>query len=306
MSILSAACILTIAAATAGACGGDGEVSASARADSATSRTCNGFTENCARPFNQVVFPTAHNAMSSAADGWFLPNQPDGVAAQLAAGVRGFMLDVHPYDGDDPALKGKAMLCHGVCAAGSRPLAATLTDIKGWLDGHPDDAIVIVFEDHVAEAAIAADVAATGLWPRCIAHSPGSPWPSLAALIDEDRRVLIMTESGTGKLPWNHAYQAIAFDTPYAAESPAQLSCDILRGKPGNDLFVVNHFLTKGLTSHAELAKLANHQPLLGDRVRACELARKHRANLIAVDWYSEGALFAVAAAIAVQPQGVP
>lgn len=263
---------------------------------------CQGSAHSCSKRLNEIVFPTAHNAMSSAAASWFLPNQPDGLLLQLEHGIRGLMLDVHPYDGDDVARKGKPMLCHGFCAGGSRDLAEALSEIWLWMQSHPRELIVLVLEDYVPETAIDAALVASQLRQTCIERAPGAHTATLGTLLAANTRVLIMTESSKGKLLWNFGYEAIAFDTPYAAETAKDFSCNVLRGKPGNAFFVVNHFLTKGLTNHAELADQVNHNPLLADRVKQCETAQSHRANLIAVDWYTTGDVVALAATLNQQP----
>ena len=56
---------------------------------------CNADHDLCSRRFDQVRYATTHNAMSNAANGWFGPNQNLDVPAQLAAGVRGLMLDTY-------------------------------------------------------------------------------------------------------------------------------------------------------------------------------------------------------------------
>lgn len=269
-----------------------------AGSDAAAALPCNGSVALCSKPMNQVVFPTAHNAMSNAAEKWLLPNQPDGLRAQLDAGITGLMIDVHPAEDVDGVANGTALLCHGLCALGHRDLAEAFADINAWLTDHPRTVLVVVIEDYVDESLIENALAKAWMLSRCVVHRNGGPWPTLQTLIAADRRVLIMLESGKGVLPWNHPYEKFAFDTPYEAEKPADFSCDVLRGKAGNDFFVVNHFLTHLLDSHAELAKLANHNPLLIDRVAQCEKKQGHRANLIAVDWYGEGDVLAVAAAL--------
>ena len=58
--------------------------------------TCNGDAALCDRRVDQVVFPGAHNAMSSAdVDRWMFPQQERGVASMLADGVRALLVDVH-------------------------------------------------------------------------------------------------------------------------------------------------------------------------------------------------------------------
>jgi len=262
--------------------------------DAAGPLPCNGDPALCALPINQVTLPTAHNAMSSKADGFLLPNQPDGMLAQLDAGLRGFMLDVHPYDGTLAGEQGKPYLCHATCKLGATEFTAAMTALRQWLDAHPREFVVIIFEDYVSEAALNAGLQAAGLLPHCLHLGPSDPTPTLAQVIAQDRRLLIMTESGGGAEAWNHGYQSLAFDTPYAAEKPEDFSCEVLRGQPGNRFFVVNHFLTHNLEPHDQLAKLANHNPLLLQRAQLCQKQQKQRVGLLAVDWYSEGDLLSV------------
>ena len=55
---------------------------------------CNGFVALCNRPYDQVAFPATHNAMSAADEqGWFIPEQPDGLIGQLNAGIRVLLID---------------------------------------------------------------------------------------------------------------------------------------------------------------------------------------------------------------------
>jgi hypothetical protein len=57
---------------------------------------CNGFSELCDRPLNEVAFPAAHNAMSAAKlPGWYQPNQRNDIRTQLDDGIRGFLIDSH-------------------------------------------------------------------------------------------------------------------------------------------------------------------------------------------------------------------
>jgi hypothetical protein len=57
---------------------------------------CNGFSELCDRPLNQVAFPAAHNAMSAAElPGWYQPNQRNDIRQQLDDGIRALLIDSH-------------------------------------------------------------------------------------------------------------------------------------------------------------------------------------------------------------------
>jgi hypothetical protein len=58
------------------------------------STACNGYTELCARRYDQVAYPATHNSMSAADEpGWFIPEQPTGLIGQLNAGVRTLLID---------------------------------------------------------------------------------------------------------------------------------------------------------------------------------------------------------------------
>ena len=57
---------------------------------------CNGAPELCDRPLDRVVFPAAHNAMSSEdIPNWMFPQQEKGVRTQLTDGIRTLLIDAH-------------------------------------------------------------------------------------------------------------------------------------------------------------------------------------------------------------------
>jgi hypothetical protein len=59
-------------------------------------RGCNGHTELCDRPLDEVALAATHNSFSAASyPNWLFAQQESGIAAQLAAGVRGFLIDTH-------------------------------------------------------------------------------------------------------------------------------------------------------------------------------------------------------------------
>jgi hypothetical protein len=56
---------------------------------------CNGFAELCDRRLDEVVFPSVHNAMSAAEDGYLLANNRKPIPDMLEAGVRNLLIDAH-------------------------------------------------------------------------------------------------------------------------------------------------------------------------------------------------------------------
>ncbi len=253
---------------------------------------CNGAVEFCDRRLSEVALAGAHNAMSNADEGWNFANQQHGLLTQLDDGIRAFLIDAHPADEntpDQPA--GKAMLCHGLCQLGYEPLDHAFAKMKTWLDAHPREVIVFVIEDYVPEQAITDALTTSGMLPMCLHQPRDQPFPTLQALIDAKTRVFIMVESGGGPAPWHHGYEDYAQDNPYSAETVADFSCDRLRGKAGNPLLLINHFLTAGLTGHEVLATQANAEPGLSEHVLKCQKQFGQLPNIVALDWYHVGGL---------------
>ena len=74
---------------------------------------CNGLAHTCGMRLPQVLFPMVHNAMSSTADGFSIPNHNLSLEDALEAGYRGFNLDVCDCGG-------RMVFCHTLCVLGSR------------------------------------------------------------------------------------------------------------------------------------------------------------------------------------------
>lgn len=78
---------------------------------------CNGHDELCDRAYDEVAYAATHNSMSAASEpGWFAPEQPHGIIAQLDYGVRVLLID---------SWYGQATERRGIVATaeGSRPEA---------------------------------------------------------------------------------------------------------------------------------------------------------------------------------------
>ncbi|NVB77649.1 MAG: hypothetical protein HOV81_04580 [Kofleriaceae bacterium] len=246
---------------------------------------CNGSVELCARRYDEVVYPTTHNAMSNAEDGWQSPNQDFNIAHQLADGVRGLMLDAHESGTD-------VLLCHAFCQLGSLPLADGLAIIRKFLHDHRGEVVTIIFESYVTPDEMATAFAKSGLDRYVHAHVAGEPWPTLRELIDADERVVVFTDDGGGTFPWYMDVWANAYETHYQAETTADFSCAPNRGNPQNPLFIFNHFLTQTLAV-PDQAPIVNANPFLLERARECMQADGSLPNFVTVDFYDQGDLFA-------------
>lgn len=256
-------------------------------------RRCNGYPELCDRHLDEIVFPATHNSMSNADAGWLGPNQTHDIAQQLADGVRALLIDTHAWNGG-------AYLCHGVCEFGSLPLVDGLTAIREFLDGRPDELVILVIEDHLATAPTVDAFTASGLDGYLLTLTPGERPPVLADALDAGERLLVTFESGRPPPAWYHHVWDYTFDTPYSFDSPEAFSCACNRGCGGREskpFFLLNHFITRGVGSIDDAA-VVNQRDVLLTRALACQAALGHLPNLVAVDFYEQGDLFAVVAAL--------
>jgi len=127
---------------------GDAHVDAGAPDAAGDGLACNGDPLLCDRRYDQISYPTTHNAMSASAEGWTHSDQRHGIARQLQDGIRGLMLDVHSYQGEPH-------LCHGsACASGRRRLVDGLRDIATFMTEHPREVVTLIFEPYVSPAEI--------------------------------------------------------------------------------------------------------------------------------------------------------
>ncbi|NOY90523.1 MAG: hypothetical protein GXP55_04875, partial [Deltaproteobacteria bacterium] len=83
-----------------------------------------------------------------------------------------------------------------------------------------------------------------------------------------------------------------AFETPFAAETPADLRCELGRGALGSDLFILNHFLTAPLAAPS-LAEMVNYDPFLTQRALMCRDWAGQIPNFLTLDFEDIGDLMA-------------
>ncbi len=247
---------------------------------------CNGDAILCDRRFDEVSYPTTHNAMSSEEEGWIAPNQAYRSWRQLEDGVRGFMLDTWEEEG-------VTLLCHGFCAIGSRPFVDALHELRMFMDCHPAEVLTLIIEAHIDEARTAAAFEEAGLLPYLHAQPLGDPWPTLGQMITSGRRMVVFTESADVSLPWHHYAYAYAWDNDYANMTPADLDCAVNRGSAGNSVFILNHFLTAPIAMRS-LAEMVNYNPFFLDQARRCQTESGRLPNFVTVDFYDIGDLFSV------------
>jgi hypothetical protein len=247
---------------------------------------CNGRAELCSRRFNEVVFPTTHNAMSNFEENWAAANQNFGMKRQLNDGIRAMLFDTHEWNED-------LYLCHSICALGNRLLVDALMDIRTFLDEHPYEVLTFIIEDGISPAQTEEAFNAAGLADMMYVHEQGEPWPTLYDMIVSGKRIVAGAESGSPPPAWYHHFWDLAWDTPYTFAKPEDFTCAPNRGSKGNDLFLMNHWLSDPLST-PERAEVANEYTLLSSRAKQCRDEGGQLPNFVAVDFYDIGAVFKV------------
>ena len=196
-------------------------------------------------------------------------------------------------------------LCHRFCEVGAIPLGQTLRQIRDFVAAYPNEVLVIINEDYVSPEDFASAVEDSGLIDYVYEGPVGDTLPTLEEMIDSGGRVLLMAENdaGGGSFPWYHpAYETLTQETPYRFKKPRQLidraklpaSCEPNRGPADAPLFLINHWIDTSPAPLPSNAAKVNARKPLARRIRECQSDRELDANLVAVDFYTEGDLFGV------------
>ena len=291
---------------------------------------CNGHAALCDRQLNEVAFAATHNSMSAASAGWLFAAHVDGIAEQLRDGIRGLLIDVwfgfpsltgvatellgkdraamvelygadvvdardRIADGLGPLEDRELYLCHGFCELGATPLREALDDIRRFLATNPGDVVIVFIQDEAPVEDIAAAFAAAGLDRYAYAHAGrDAPWPTLGELVERNERLIVMTEAASrAPVPWLHRGFDLTQETPFSFHSVGDLSCERNRGAADAPLFLVNHWI-EDISPTPKDAELLNARDVLLPRLRDCVAARGQMPNLVAVNFYRTGDLFAV------------
>src|SRR5215207_878977 len=198
-------------------------------------------------------------------------------------------------------------LCHSFCELGATPLAEGLDAIHDFLVTHPAEVLVVINQDYVTSRDFVTALGQARLAELAYTPPANGDWPTLGELIGANRRLVVLAENEAGSAPWyQHVYDRITEETPFSFGAPAQLtdlaglaaSCAPNRGPEGAPLFLVNHWITTDPAPRPSKAAAVNAREPLMRRARECGRIRGHVPNLLAVDFYRRGDLFAVVDAL--------
>jgi hypothetical protein len=195
-------------------------------------------------------------------------------------------------------------LCHRFCELGATELTAALRDIRAFLVEHPDEVLIIVFEDYVLPSAIVQAFEESGLAEKVYRGPPTGPFPTLREMIDSNQQVVVYAENHGGAAPWYTAgYDGALQETPFTFKRAVLLttpsrwpaSCVPNRGTDDAPLFLINHWVNTDPTPRPSDAAQVNRRDVLVGRARECERIRNRHPTLLAVDFTQEGDLYGAA-----------
>lgn len=271
---------------------------------------CNGRADLCDRKVTEIAWLTTHNSMATADDHFFAPNHYYSFREQLQAGVRSFMIDIHP----GPPLNGslsQLRLCHGSCDLGAYPLERDLIYLKDFLGSNRSNVVMLLVESYVSTSQVVAALRSAGmedlLWsvPSADPATRNTPhgnqtfeWPTLQKLIDGGHQVLLFVDTPVDPSPvhpdWIHFLWYFFFENNFDTKEVYQLDCGYNRGWNGSNLpamrrkgTILNHFLTNPVGAPF-LSAAANRPSALKKHYERCQKEWGVSAlNAVAVDFWT-------------------
>lgn len=288
--LTAALCLLT-----AGCSSGDAE------APPPADRACNGGESLCDRRYDQVAYAATHNAYSYAEGGpvkYSFANQDRPIPDQLAYGIRALGIRPCPYQGSDDDEKGKVYTTHNCSLKGllgQEPLVDVLAQVRVFLEQNPREVVTLLAESSSSPAEVAAVFAEAGLDPFLYEHDAAAGWPTLRAMIERNRRLVVFNDSeDKARPPWQLFMWDFIVDTDYNVTDPSRFSCAFYRGKPANDLYFINQFVYEKLNDDIVIpsktrAQVANEPAAAEARARQCQGETGRRVNFVYVDWFGQG-----------------
>jgi hypothetical protein len=187
-------------------------------------------------------------------------------------------------------------LCHGFCELGSRSLVPALQEVRDFMVQRPGEVVLMVVEDYITTADLAAAFDAAGLTEFVYRGTPRPPWPTLGQMIATDQRLLVLAEHSSAGVPWIHPAFEVVQETPYGFHAPQEFSCEPNRGGTQGSLFQLNHWIETAPAPKPSNAAVVNAREFLLRRVGECEKERQRQVNILAVDFYRTGDLMEVVA----------
>jgi hypothetical protein len=210
-----------------------------------------------------------------------------GDAVRAAERLAG-RLDLVPATG-----KRRLYLCHTLCELGAERMSSTLREIRGWLERHRAEILVIVLESSVEPAEVEQEFADAQLEPYLATLPRDRALPTLRQMVVSGRRLVVLDENDGGDASWYQPGFLFAQDTSISAFTSSPSACDPNRGTPESPLLIMNHWVDR-FPPPPTAAQAVNRRSVLSRRIRACRERLGRVPNAIAVDFYDRGDVIAV------------
>jgi hypothetical protein len=201
---------------------------------------------------------------------------------------------------DTSGEKQTVYFCHDFCELGAVKATDVFAEIKAFLDRNLTEVVILDFEDYVQPKDLRAALVESGLTDRLRTLDPTTL--STTTMLDlvqpkheqdseNPRRLVVMAEKHGKPGSWLRPTYDYYQETPYTFPRIDTFNCAPKRGKAGNPLFLVNHWLRPdGPPDPAEAAKV-NSKKTLNERFTKCADQRRVLPNALAVDFTEIGDL---------------
>ena len=191
----------------------------------------------------------------------------------------------------------------------SNVLLDILTEVRVFLEAHPNEVVTLLAESAVTAQQVAAVFTEAKLDPYLYTHDQTKGWPTLREMIASGKRLVVFNDLRDATRPaWQLYMWDFIVDTDYNMTDVSQFSCDFYRGNDTNDLYFLNQFIYKdygnGILAPDEgQAQIANQKALIVERATKCWQDKKRIPNYVYVDWYAQGDVIGAVNAINEMPR---
>lgn len=276
---------------------------------------CNGHADYCAKPFSEWCQAATHDSAANSPDYWKFCSQDRSVRNQLDNGIRALMLNLQ-------LSSNVVSVCRGSCTDGSTPFGVVLTHVKAFLEANPREVVTLLIESQLSSSQIEADFVVRGLDSLAHTQPLDAPWPTLAAMIEAKRRLVVFANTVDTGAEWMLPRRSFIWETGADFTSLVNMNCNPAVGNATHPLYLVHHNLVEAPASSVAnlglagapgtasdgtagaaggtgagvpgqpsvaLATQANGFATVTTRLRACADQYGKKPNFVAVDYFNVG-----------------
>ena len=208
------------------------------------------------------------------------------LSKQLEYGVRALMIDIYE-------VMGKLLVYHGFPFLGYKPASFFFDEIKTFLDQNPNEVVTIIFETYASERLIEKELRKSGLYEYLYHHNPENSWKKIEEMIAINQRLVVFSDKKPESVnnTWYLFMWDYAFETHFAVHHPDDFDIKHLRGKPENDFYILNHFVTypKVGLGNRSAAKTTNSALVINERIKESLRYYGRLPNFLVLDFVDIG-----------------